>query len=81
MTTLIVIAIWYVIGLVGSFIAMATWWRQKVDVHFSDLWLALFLAIMGPINLLIGLFFMLVWALSHLPFIPDGDTVIWRGRE
>lgn len=60
---------WYLIGLLGSFLIL---WLEFYERDFlideSDVSFGVFMAVLGPFNLVVGLISLVPWILSKLRF-------------
>lgn len=87
MTTFLFLLCWYLSGLVGSALFFEFWFRRNrtypLDIEVSDLIVGGLLALLGPINLGVGIAFTIVWLLS--PFVAkfkfNGDRVVFKRHE
>ncbi len=74
-TILILLSIWYLIGLASGIAATYLDWREGVDVRLYHLPLTLLSALMGPVLTAI------LWGDNWAESLHDlGDKVLVRGR-
>lgn len=68
--TLALIFIWYVLGLVGSALALEFLYRRNreypMDIHIDDVCFGCFMALSGPLNFAIGIIIFVTWLLGGL---------------
>lgn len=67
--------VWYAFGVAGFFVWKA-WWTQKYDVTLFDFIAAIFLTLLGPVNLISST----ICYLSNNP-VYDLDTVIFKKKS
>ncbi len=79
MMTIALVVGWYVLGLAGSALALEfltrrnrTWSR---DIDVGDIIFGCLMALLGPMNLIIGLMFFVGWVIGG---IVKTDRVIFR---
>lgn len=82
MEILAFIAVWYASGLLGSFLALNYWWRRNrecpLDIDVGDILFGSFLAIFGPVNLLVGALFFASWVFGCL---VDTRRTVFKARR
>ena len=73
---------WYVFGLAGSALVLEFSWRRSrsfpLDIDVGDIVFGCVMAILGPMNFLIGFVFFIVWAIGGL---IETRHVIFRKHE
>lgn len=62
---LLFLAAWYAAGLLGSYLSLEFLFRrnrdQPLDIEVGDVVAGLFLALAGPINLIVGIIFLIAY--------------------
>lgn len=80
MEVILVLAAWYAVGCAGSLLTFGLWWRDTLDVEGADVLFGLGMALLGPVNLLVGLAFTATWALKRAFPAKTLSTVVWKRK-
>lgn len=77
------IAIWFLLGCLGSYLGIEFLWRRgtdPMDVTVDDMYFFGFMACLGPLNLLCGISFMVEHFVKKFYKI-DPDRVILKKKD